>query len=99
MIDEKTKAEIIEILDNIIYWDSCPISYKEKIPRLVSALKPVKNIAYKPVLGTVIDFSEFEIEEPDTEGDFEIRNKGEYNFINKADAKKLVLNKYTLPTL
>ncbi len=50
MINERTKEDIIEILDNIVYWDSCPIAYKEKIPRLINELKQVKNIAYEPVL-------------------------------------------------
>lgn len=36
---ERSKEELIEILDNIIYWDSCPELYKEKIPDLITEIK------------------------------------------------------------
>ena len=36
---ERSKEELIEILDNIIYWDSCPELYKEKIPHLITEIK------------------------------------------------------------
>lgn len=36
---KRSKEELIEILDNIIYWDSCPELYKEKIPDLITEIK------------------------------------------------------------
>lgn len=39
----KQKDEIIDILENLPYWDTCPQDYKDKIPDLVKALSKVNN--------------------------------------------------------
>ena len=39
----KQKDEIIDILENLPYWDTCPQDYKDKIPALVKALSKVNN--------------------------------------------------------
>lgn len=33
------KKEIESILENIVYWDSCPDEYKKRIPVLIESLK------------------------------------------------------------
>jgi hypothetical protein len=38
------KKEITEILDNIIYWDGCPDSYKKRIPELIKELETTKPV-------------------------------------------------------
>ena len=32
------------MLDNIIYWDGCPDSYKERIPELIKELETTKPV-------------------------------------------------------
>ena len=39
----KQKDEIIDILENLPYWDTCPQDYKDRIPELVKALNQVNN--------------------------------------------------------
>jgi hypothetical protein len=39
----KQKDEIIDILENLPYWDTCPQDYKDRIPELVKALSKVNN--------------------------------------------------------
>jgi len=39
----KQKDEIIDILENLPYWDTCPQDYKDRIPELVEALSKVNN--------------------------------------------------------
>ena len=50
----KQKDEIIDILENLPYWDTCPQDYKDRIPELVKALSKVNN----GVLGDVSKQSE-----------------------------------------
>jgi len=38
------KKEIALMLDNIIYWDGCPDSYKERIPELIKELETTKPV-------------------------------------------------------
>ena len=37
-LDEKNTNKIINILDNLLYWETCPEEYKEEIPLLIRAL-------------------------------------------------------------
>jgi len=37
-LDEKNTNKIINILDNLLYWETCPEEYKEEIPKLMKAL-------------------------------------------------------------
>ena len=39
----KQKDEIIDMLENLPYWDTCPQDYKDRIPELVKALNQVNN--------------------------------------------------------
>tara|TARA_R110001632_G_scaffold199654_1_gene322183 strand:- start:11 stop:238 length:228 start_codon:yes stop_codon:yes gene_type:complete len=39
----KQKDEIIDILENLPYWDTCPQDYKDRIPELLKALSKVNN--------------------------------------------------------
>tara|TARA_R100000908_G_scaffold61910_1_gene40549 strand:- start:240 stop:479 length:240 start_codon:yes stop_codon:yes gene_type:complete len=39
----KQKDEIIDMLENLLYWDTCPQDYKDRIPELVKALSKVNN--------------------------------------------------------
>ena len=50
----KQKDEIIDMLENLLYWDTCPQDYKDRIPELVKALSKVNN----GVLGDVSKQSE-----------------------------------------
>ena len=38
MITEETKKEILDILDNVQYWETCPDDYKIRIERIKQAL-------------------------------------------------------------
>ena len=43
-MDEDIKKEIIELLENLKYWETCPQSYKDRIPTMIKALtKKSKN--------------------------------------------------------
>ena len=37
-LEEKVIRDVINILDNLVYWDTCPKEYKEEIPDLIKAL-------------------------------------------------------------
>ena len=36
---EDIKKEIVELLEDLTYWDTCPQTYKDRIPVMVEALK------------------------------------------------------------
>ena len=46
----KQKDEIIDILENLPYWDTCPQDYKDRIPELVNALSKVNNVVLDDVI-------------------------------------------------
>ena len=46
----KQKDEIIDILENITYWDGCPQDYKDRIPELIKALSKVNNVVLDDVM-------------------------------------------------
>ena len=48
----KQKDEIIDILENLPYWDTCPQDYKDRIPELLKALSKVNNGVLDDVNGT-----------------------------------------------
>ena len=37
-LEEKVIRDVINILDNLVYWDTYPKEYKEEIPDLIKAL-------------------------------------------------------------
>ena len=45
----KQKDEIIDILENLPYWDTCPQDYKDRIPELLKALGKVNNVVLDDV--------------------------------------------------
>ena len=45
----KQKDEIIDILENLPYWDTCPQDYKDRIPELLKALGKVNNVVLDAV--------------------------------------------------
>lgn len=47
-MEKEMKDEIIELLENLIHWDTCPQSYKDRIPDMVKALsEPVDEVINK----------------------------------------------------
>ena len=40
---QETKTEILDILDNVLYWETCPDDYKIRIQRVKQALKTEKG--------------------------------------------------------
>ncbi len=55
----KQKDEIIDILENLPYWDTCPQDYKDKIPELVKALSKVNNSVLADDMGSLSRFEKF----------------------------------------
>jgi len=56
----KQKDEIIDILKNLPYWDTCAQDYKNRIPELVKALSKVNNGVLDDVSNSFISVGEKE---------------------------------------
>ena len=54
----KQKDEIIDILENLPYWDTCPQDYKDRIPELVKALNQVNNGVLDDVINLFPSYDE-----------------------------------------
>lgn len=54
----KQKDEIIDILENLPYWDTCPQDYKDRIPELLKALGKVNNVVLDDVIKCEHTFGE-----------------------------------------
>ena len=65
-LDEKNTNKIINILDNLLYWETCPEEYKEEIPKLMKALNMHIVIRSKPIKEEtdIIDYDECVWENP-----------------------------------
>ena len=48
---EYQKKDIAEILDNLTYWETCPQAYKDRIPKLIEALKQGQTLPIDSVVG------------------------------------------------
>jgi hypothetical protein len=64
-LDEKNTNKIINILDNLLYWETCPEEYKEEIPKLMKALNMHIVSRSKPIKEelTIESLKECEMEE------------------------------------
>ncbi|MEE9379624.1 MAG: hypothetical protein V3V33_16485 [Candidatus Lokiarchaeia archaeon] len=40
---EEIKKEIVELLKDLMYWDTCPQRYKDRIPTMIKALNQNKD--------------------------------------------------------
>ena len=54
----KQKDEIIDMLENLLYWDTCPQDYKDRIPELVKALNQVNNGVLVDVINLFPSYNE-----------------------------------------
>ena len=48
---EDLKKEIVELLENLTYWDTCPQNYKDRIPTMIEALKQGQSLPIDSVVG------------------------------------------------
>lgn len=61
-MDKKTKEEILNILDNVTYWETCPEDYKQRIEKIKLALTiPVVSYTFKEKCKTDIEGLEKEV--------------------------------------
>ena len=48
---EDIKKEIVELLENLTYWDTCPQNYKDRIPTMIEALKQGQSLPIDSFVG------------------------------------------------
>ena len=52
---EDLKKEIVELLENLTYWDTCPQNYKDRIPTMIEALKQGQSLPIDSVSNSGCD--------------------------------------------
>lgn len=79
---EDIKKEIVELLENLPYWDTCPQNYKDKIPTLVEALKQRQT---SPIDNHLIKVEKAYIEDAEPVGSYDVTGRTSQVWITKED--------------
>lgn len=47
---EDIKKEIVDLLEDLTYWDTCPQNYKDRIPTIIKALRQGQTLPIDSVI-------------------------------------------------